>query len=63
MAIRLGGFNLEEAKGKDAERRMRKNDEVETTAASALSAPIASLGQGKKMERWFGSQQLRTIFA
>ncbi|KAL0445511.1 UNVERIFIED_CONTAM: hypothetical protein Slati_1679000 [Sesamum latifolium] len=39
------------AKGKDAGRWMRKNDEAETAAAGALSAPVASLGEGKENEK------------
>ncbi|KAL0439776.1 UNVERIFIED_CONTAM: hypothetical protein Slati_2460600 [Sesamum latifolium] len=47
MGIGLGGFDPKKAKGKDAESWMRKNDEVESATVSALSAPIASLGEGK----------------
>ncbi|KAL0295013.1 UNVERIFIED_CONTAM: hypothetical protein Sradi_6856100, partial [Sesamum radiatum] len=34
-------------KRQGAGRQMRKNDEAETATANALSAPVASLGEGK----------------
>ena len=36
------------AKGKGARRRMRKKDEAKSAAASALSAPIALMGEGRR---------------
>ncbi|KAL0345596.1 UNVERIFIED_CONTAM: hypothetical protein Sradi_4390900 [Sesamum radiatum] len=46
MGIGLGGFDLKRRKAR-AGRQMRKNDEAETATANALSAPVASLGEGK----------------
>ncbi|KAL0308945.1 UNVERIFIED_CONTAM: hypothetical protein Sradi_5836800 [Sesamum radiatum] len=39
------------AKGKGVGRWERKKDEAESPVVSALSAPVASLGQGKGNER------------
>ncbi|KAL0430617.1 UNVERIFIED_CONTAM: hypothetical protein Sradi_0687700 [Sesamum radiatum] len=46
MGIGLGGFNLKKRKARVLDAKW-KNDEAETTTANALSAPIASLGEGK----------------
>ncbi|KAL0439269.1 UNVERIFIED_CONTAM: hypothetical protein Slati_2409900 [Sesamum latifolium] len=41
------GFRPQVAKGNGAGRWMRKSDEAESATANALSAPVASLGEGK----------------
>ncbi|KAL0453687.1 UNVERIFIED_CONTAM: hypothetical protein Slati_1346800 [Sesamum latifolium] len=42
----LGGFDLKRQR-QGCRCWMRKNDEAETAAANALSAPVALLGEGK----------------
>ncbi|KAL0462771.1 UNVERIFIED_CONTAM: hypothetical protein Slati_0164700 [Sesamum latifolium] len=44
--VLVGGFRPQVAKGKGAERWIRKSDEGESATAN-LSAPVASLGEGK----------------
>ncbi|KAL0345951.1 UNVERIFIED_CONTAM: hypothetical protein Sradi_4426400 [Sesamum radiatum] len=52
MGIGSGGFDLKRrAKGKDVGCWMRKNDEAEMAVASTLSAPVASLDEGKENEK------------
>ncbi|KAL0287200.1 UNVERIFIED_CONTAM: hypothetical protein Sradi_7129200 [Sesamum radiatum] len=46
-----------EAKGKGVERWMKKNDEAESAAANTLSAPVASLGEGKGNGKMISSQR------
>ncbi|KAL0444975.1 UNVERIFIED_CONTAM: hypothetical protein Slati_2220200 [Sesamum latifolium] len=45
MGIRLGGFDLKRRKARVPD---EKSDEAESAAANALSAPVASLGEGKE---------------
>ncbi|KAL0416586.1 UNVERIFIED_CONTAM: hypothetical protein Slati_3490500 [Sesamum latifolium] len=51
MGIRLGDLRPQEAKGKGAGCWMRKSDEAELATANTLSAPVASLGEGKGNEK------------
>ncbi|KAL0404242.1 UNVERIFIED_CONTAM: hypothetical protein Sradi_2065000 [Sesamum radiatum] len=63
MGIGLGGFDLKRRKARVPDAKW-KNDEAETATANALSAPGASLGEGKgdgKMVRQ--SKDLHMIFA
>ncbi|KAL0462904.1 UNVERIFIED_CONTAM: hypothetical protein Slati_0178000 [Sesamum latifolium] len=60
MGIGLGGFRPQEAKGKGVGRWMRKNDEAESATANALSAPVASLGEGKGNEKMVRQSMIYT---